>query len=461
MTFSMRNLHGAYSAVYAYDGVDVTELPAPRLLELSSQVARLRRHTDVLMAEVAAEMRRRSEVPKSGVGLAVRQGYRSAEEWVAQTTGGSVAEARRLILTGSLLADDDAPQAVGDTATAEGTDSVSRSAGVGDMADTTPTAIARFRNELAQEVRDGRIGIEVGALFTSAVGEMPNVERTRGLFSQALAKAQGLPVHHVRKLVWRAQALANPSAWEEREERQNEARTLVIRDDADGMVTLAARLTPIAAAPVRAVLDAGVRWAMRARRDHPASDLRTPCQMRADILVDLCKHALDCTQATSGVKTTVVVRMSVNDLTNGQGIGEVDGIPQPVSVGALRRAAADAEVIPVVLGGDSEVLDWDRTRRLFTPAQRLALVERDGGCAWCNAPTSWCEAHHIRWWEKDAGRTDLANAVLMCARCHHRLHRDGWDIEVDDRVVYFIPPASVDPARTRRPGGRHRFDLVA
>ncbi len=239
------------------------------------------------------------------------------------------------------------------------------------------------------------------------------------------------------------------------------ARAVTIRDDADGMVTLTARLTPLAAAPVRAVLDAGVRRAMQQRREHPESDTRTAWQMRADILSDLCRHALDCTQATSGVKTTVVVRMTRAELESGVGVGEVDGMPQPVSAGALRRAAADAEVIPAILGGASDVLDWGRRRRLFTAAQRLALVERDGGCAWCNAPPSWCEAHHIRWWDKDAGPTDLSNGVLLCARCHHRVHADGWEIRVQDHVVSFVPPHSVNPARTPRAGGRARFDLAA
>jgi len=188
--------------------------------------------------------------------------------------------------------------------------------------------------------------------------------------------------------------------------------------------------------------------------------------MRADILVGLCRHALDCDQPTSGVKTTVVVRMTRAELETGAGVGEVDGSAQPVSAAALRRGAADAEVIPAVLGGNSEVLDWGRARRLFTPAQRLALVERDGGCAWCNAPPSWCEAHHIRWWERDDGPTDLINGVLLCARCHHRVHRDGWAIEVrraDEagEAVWFTPPRSVDPTRTPRIGGRARYDIVA
>jgi len=450
MTFSTHSLRTAVLAVCTRDGVDVEGLPVSELLELSGQVSRVRRDADVLMAQVAAEIRRRSEVTGVGVGLATRQGFRSAGELVAQTTGGSVAEARRLMATGSLLADADL--------------AVANVAVPGDDAAASPLAVSpmtQFRSNLAAMVRQGKVSVEVAALFAGAIDSLPDVERTRALFAKALNKASGLPLHKVRALVWQAQAFADPKAWEEREEHQYEVRGCSVRDDADGMVSLTARLTPLAAAPVRAVLDAGVKWALQQRRDDPSSDTRTPVQMRADILVDLCQHALDCTQATSGVKTTVVVRMDVSDLESGLGVGEIDGMPQPVSIGALRQAAADAEIIPAVLGGESDVLDWGRARRLFTQTQRFALVERDGGCAWCNAPPSWCEAHHIRWWERDAGPTDLANGVLMCTRCHHRIHRDGWDIHVQNQEVTFIPPASVDPTRTPRIGGRARFTIAA
>jgi hypothetical protein len=371
---------------------------------------------------------------------------------IARATGGSFAEAHRLLVTGDLLADADGLTLAGDAQAGSGQ--------AGDLpAEATPVAL--FRRDLAGLVREGRIGVDVAALFTGALADLPDIDRTRTLFSKALAKAPGLPLHHVRKLVWRAQALADLAAWERREERQHEARVVTVRDEADGMVTLIARLAPLAAAPVRAVLDAGVRWAMQQRRDDPRSDTRTPGQMRSDILVDLCQHALDCTQATSGVKTTVVVRLTRAELESGLGLGEIDGTSQPISAAALRRAAADAEIIPVILGGASEILDWGRSRRLFTAAQRLALVERDGGCAWCNAPPAWCEAHHIRWWDRDTGPTSLNNGVLLCARCHHRIHRDGWEIEVRDHVVRFIPPRALDPTRTPRVGGRERYNLAA
>jgi hypothetical protein len=441
MTLNTSSVRAAADAVCARDGVDVVGLSRGELLELSRDLAGLRRVVDVALAQVAAEVDRRS-TPDDGVaGLAAREGFRSAGELIARVTGGSVAEAQRLVAAGSLLAD-----AAGDAAG-------------GAVPLITP--LADVRAALARAARSGEVPVEVVAMALRALAGLPDAERTRDLFFQALAKAPGLAVHQVRALFWRAQALADPQAWEEREERQYGERSASLREDADGMVTLTARLTPLDAAPVRAVLDANVRWAMQQRRDDPSSDPRSAWQMRADILVGLCRHALDCDQPTSGVKTTMVVRMTLEEVETGLGVGEIDGVARPVSASALRQAAADAEVIPAVLGGASEVLDWGTARRLFTQAQRLALVERDGGCSWCNAPPSWCEAHHIRWWDRDAGPTDLSNGVLLCTRCHHRIHSDGWEINVRDGAVWFTPPRAIDPARSPRLGGRERYSIAA
>jgi len=110
------------------------------------------------------------------------------------------------------------------------------------------------------------------------------------------------------------------------------------------------------------------------------------------------------------------------------------------------------------LGHEGEVLDLGRRVRLFTRAQRLALVERDGGCAKCHAPPEHCEAHHIRWWE-NGGLTDLANGVMLCTRCHHDIHRQGWEILVNANHVDFIPPPTIDPTRQPIPGGLAAIDI--
>jgi hypothetical protein len=175
--------------------------------------------------------------------------------------------------------------------------------------------------------------------------------------------------------------------------------------------------------------------------------------MRADALHDLARHALGCKNTNaSGVRTTIIVRMNLADLNNGEGLGSIDGTGQPVSVGQLRRLAGDAGILPEVLGGDSEVLDLGRTHRMFTAAQRLALIERDGGCAKCHAPPQHCEAHHIHWWDA-GGRTNLTNGVMLCTRCHHDIHRQHWDIRVQSNQVEFIPPPTIDPTRRPRLGG--------
>lgn len=73
--------------------------------------------------------------------------------------------------------------------------------------------------------------------------------------------------------------------------------------------------------------------------------------------------------------------------------------------------------------------------------------------------------HHIRWWARHNGRTDLDNGILLWVACHHRIHDDGWEMSIDgvgvDARVWFIPPPWIDPNRTPRAGARHRYALSA
>ncbi|HVG66053.1 MAG TPA: HNH endonuclease signature motif containing protein [Actinomycetota bacterium] len=96
------------------------------------------------------------------------------------------------------------------------------------------------------------------------------------------------------------------------------------------------------------------------------------------------------------------------------------------SLAAQLRAAATR--LPQALGGvPTQPLEVGRTSRVVTPAQRAALVVRDGGCAFpgCDRPPAWCEAHHLRHW-LHGGPTNLANLALLC-RAHHRaVHEGGW-----------------------------------
>ena len=84
-----------------------------------------------------------------------------------------------------------------------------------------------------------------------------------------------------------------------------------------------------------------------------------------------------------------------------------------VTASTIRKIACDADIIPVLLGGEGRVLDIGRASRIFPPHIRKALTARDRGCAFpgCTIPAPWCEAHHIVEWSLGGPASALADGV--------------------------------------------------
>ena len=139
----------------------------------------------------------------------------------------------------------------------------------------------------------------------------------------------------------------------------------------------------------------------------------------------------------------------------------VSGHTEPITAAKARRLACDADILPVVMNGNSVPLDVGRERRLFTNELRQLLILRDRGCTFpgCSAPAAWCDAHHVRHWV-DGGPTDLSNATLLCGRHHTIVHRDQLTATIDAGGVNWH--TAPEPARwpdtvTGAPGPtRHR-----
>lgn len=123
----------------------------------------------------------------------------------------------------------------------------------------------------------------------------------------------------------------------------------------------------------------------------------------------------------------------------------------PVPAATLRKIACDADIIPVVLGGEGQVLDIGRASRIFPAHIRKAITARDKGCAFpsCTMPAPWCEAHHIEYWSR-GGPTSVGNGVLLCSHHHHLIHKEEWHIQVQAGVPWFIPPPHIDPRQLPR-----------
>ncbi|MBB6403537.1 HNH endonuclease signature motif containing protein [Arthrobacter sp. AZCC_0090] len=130
----------------------------------------------------------------------------------------------------------------------------------------------------------------------------------------------------------------------------------------------------------------------------------------------------------------------------------------PVPTATLRKIACDADIIPVVLGGEGQVLDIGRASRIFPAHIRKAITARDKGCAFpsCTMPAPWCEAHHIEYWSR-GGPTSVGNGVLLCSHHHHLIHKEEWHIQVQAGVPWFIPPPHIDPRQ--QPRKNHYFHV--
>jgi hypothetical protein len=128
-----------------------------------------------------------------------------------------------------------------------------------------------------------------------------------------------------------------------------------------------------------------------------------------------------------GDATTVIVTIDFEALRSGLGTALVGDTP--ITASEARRLACAASILPAVLGGDSEILDLGRGRRLFSPAQRKAMAIRDRTCRaeGCDIPAAWCEAHHANGAWVAGGKTDLAAGVLLCSWHHHRAHDHRYD----------------------------------
>ena len=128
-----------------------------------------------------------------------------------------------------------------------------------------------------------------------------------------------------------------------------------------------------------------------------------------------------------GSATSLVLTMKLADLVAGTGAATSPNGTR-VSVGEFRRLACTSGIIPMVLDGESRILDQGRAKRLYESDQRLGMAVRDGVCRaeHCYVPADWCEAHHKKPWSQ-GGHTDLDDGVLLCPWHHHRAHDPTYD----------------------------------
>ncbi|RKS72580.1 HNH endonuclease [Motilibacter peucedani] len=267
----------------------------------------------------------------------------------------------------------------------------------------------------------------------------------------------------------------------ERAERQRASRHLHVAPGFDGTWTVTGLLDPADGALVKAAVDAHSR-----RRPLPdgSPDERTRGQRMADALVEFAAAALAAGDAPTVGGTTAHVTL-VLDLETlraeaagassagaGAGAGAAGAAARGLVAGglasvlgrsfgqaALERLTCSCDVTPVLIDDLGVPLAVGRDSRLAGPAHVKGLWVRDGGCITPGCEGRTVQAHHVVHWGH-GGPTELPNLCLLCERCHHLVHDDGWVIEPDPRRPGLFqirsprggPPVPAKHAVDRNPG---------
>ncbi|WP_116453634.1 HNH endonuclease signature motif containing protein [Blastococcus litoris] len=200
-----------------------------------------------------------------------------------------------------------------------------------------------------------------------------------------------------------------------------EGRRLSIARHDDGSVTGRFELDPVGGETFCAALESIVQ------ASRPKGDVRNRSQQQGDALVQLADTAL----ASGGlpvlrtVKPHVVVTIPLDDLADpatGPATATT-GFGATISAARARWLACDGSISRIVIGPEGQPLGVGRTKRVVPPHLRRAVEHRDRTCVFtgCDAPSHWCDVHHLVHWIH-GGDTSLDNSALLCERHHTKVH---------------------------------------
>jgi hypothetical protein len=426
----------ASSVLTAFEGLsrsasDYQELSAAELLELSTITAAINRHSGTHSALVAGDIARRSAHVLGHDGLARRAGFRSPEE-LLRSTGATATEASRAVRVGALLHD------------------------------TQP-----WMQPVADALSDGSLSPAAADSIRAGLGE-PTTDISSELLADAAdqlcLESAALDPDRLHKRARELRDDLDEAGIADREAARHAQRSLRFTKLSDGMSLLTWRLDPESAAAVGELYNRATSPRLGGPRftkgdnaelaDRILDDPRSTEQLASDTFLELLRQgsAADSSQLLSTGAPVVRIVVAQPALESREGHGWIEGEHDPISIETVERLACGGAEQIATFDSHGQPLDLGREQRLFSARQRIALAIRDGGCVWfnCGRPPSWTEAHHVQFWKRDKGKTDIENGILLCKFHHLELHNNHWDIIYKNGAYYLVPPAKLDPTRTPR-----------
>ena len=190
---------------------------------------------------------------------------------------------------------------------------------------------------------------------------------------------------------------------------------------------------------------AEVRGGLEMRAKQIPSDGETRWDQRlADVLVSLVRTPRSTDEPSAQSPYVVVAHVPLRTLTDEDSelAGELEqrGLIDAV---VARRLACDATVVVALDDDVGHTMYEGRARRDPTPTQRRELWRRDRHCRFPGCTNAiFVNPHHLRWWKRDRGKTDLDNLALLCEHHHHLVHSRAWRLEGDaSGELSFVGPS--------------------
>ena len=350
-------------------------------LELLRESLRLEARFHAWQVQLAARI--------DAAGIAWQEHGTSTATWLADAANLTRREAGRLIAAGQGLA---RFPVVADAARS------------GSVLPTQAEAITAVLDDLPQDLPTDTIG-EAQVMLVGFAGSHNSVELRR-------------LTSHLVEILDPATAETREAARLDREHLLAERnRHVTFSYDHHGSVLIRGALPVAEAEPFIQIIDAYTAGIKRGiERLDPHTSSLTPAMRRADALLAMVNHHGQESLAPNhgGDRPRIVITLPYDKLLTDCTDARLLSTGDQIDAGTTRRLLCDADLMPAILGGPSEVLDVGRSQRLVTPAIRAALELRDGGCVFpgCTTPARDCDAHHIIPWRL-GGPTALSN-VASC-----------------------------------------------
>ncbi len=485
----------------------VTSWEGDRLLAVMRENDKAIRALQLVNTVLTGAIAARSTRELGHDGLAQKEGFRNPEALIQSITGTSRTEAARQTRVGRSMFDDAVIEV---PVVAPATD-------VANEPPVPPVPPVRWDDPLRYATAEQLLTTAQHDAIRRGLGEPPTdpgnpafdtagaINAWRNACEQLVGEADRVSVEELFRAARTIRDILDPDGARDRYDKAFEARSFKTWVDADGIQHAKIRFEPLGAAEFTQILNAvmrprtgGPRFVdaeQQQRADVLRDDPRTNEQLAYDFFMDTINSGARADVETvfgvqqTGVRvvSTAQVALDVTDvLENLKGFPTTAGhgepnssephenpAPKPPSVGVgvfedgldslpdwlVQQRVCLTGTARLKFTRDGDPLYVGRTRRTFTPKQRIAIAIRDGGCMWhgCDRPASMCETHHIDHWH-NGGATDIDRGILLCRYHHMKLHNHGYRITRNEsrpgqppgEFILHPPPGHGEPTPLKR-----------